>query len=541
MEIYLIYLLLIIMFCNYRILPSDSSEPIHISLRFHGVQTLAMIRIWNYSGSRIHALRGVRNLRIWLDNNCIFYGEICCAVGNSTTQGDTILFTINEEILAKIAEHDEQISQQITEFTIEQQQQHNPITNAVGMETLIQSSALPNVNTVPFRPITGYNNFAQSSTSSPHSLLVISDGEYSEQNYITENQKIEEIENEEEEEELNYSNNINGKLFHIEILENWGSTEYIGLTGIQFLGPGFSPINENIVKECVIRCEPVINEELKRGELKNLLNGINLTCDPENMWITNKLILNNSEDEISKQSSIFLSFTFPKEISISGISIWNYNASTELSYVGVRCARFYANGKLINGIGDILLRKAPGFVFFDFVQDVLFDRCLLQRPLSCARPQTLIYQLRLLSTWGDEFYIGLNGIELFNRHDKIINLHPQNLAAFPESVNCLTSVRDDPRTSDKLIDGCNDTTKVYHMWLTPILPNSYARVFIIFDTPTFVTRIRIYNYRKTPERGVRHIALSADDLLLCSGAEVPASSPESTGILDLPLRDVDEN
>uniref|UniRef100_A0A915P6H7 Uncharacterized protein n=1 Tax=Meloidogyne floridensis TaxID=298350 RepID=A0A915P6H7_9BILA len=94
--------------CNYRVLPSV--EPIHIGAHFRGAQTLAMIRIRNYSGSRIHALRGVRNLRIWLDNFCIFYGEICCAVGNSTT-GDTILFTTNEEILAKIAEHDEQILQ----------------------------------------------------------------------------------------------------------------------------------------------------------------------------------------------------------------------------------------------------------------------------------------------------------------------------------------------------------------------------------------------------------------------------------------------
>jgi len=64
---------------------------------------------------------------------------------------------------------------------------------------------------------------------------------------------------------------------------------------------------------------------------------------------------------------------------------------------------------------------------------------------------------------------------------------------------------------------------------------------------------QIYNYRKTSARGVRHIAvrlqffilflikicsqISADDLLLCSGAEVPASSAEATGILDIPLRD----
>uniref|UniRef100_A0A915NXV0 KATNIP domain-containing protein n=1 Tax=Meloidogyne floridensis TaxID=298350 RepID=A0A915NXV0_9BILA len=495
--------------CNYRVLASV--EPIHIGAHFRGAQTMAMIRIRNYSGSRIHALRGVRNLRIWLDNFCIFYGEICCAVGNSTT-GDTILFTTNEEILAKIAEHDEQILQipeQQQQDSLGDSNQHNLSVLAALQQAgfaaaaLVQSNELPCVTAAHFRPTTGgyNNNIAPSSASPPRQAIFVSDGECSlslQNNLNSDLNQIEKDKGEEEENEENKNQegeNLDdldddscvGKLFHMELVESWGSADSIGLTGIQFLGPGFAPIDDNLAKECVVRCEPVVvvNEErqpAKTGDLNN--------------------------------------------------------------YAGVRYARFYANGRPINGLGDILLRRAPGFVFFDFVQDVLFDRCTLQRPLSCARPQTrsvaaFIFQLRLLSTWGDEFYIGLNGIELFNRQDKLIRLHPQNLAAFPESVNCLTSVKDDPRTSDKLIDGCNDTNKPYHMWLTPILPNSCARIFVIFDTPTYVTRIRIYNYRKTAARGVRHIAvsISADDLLLCSGAEVPASSAEATGILDIPLRD----
>jgi hypothetical protein len=34
-----------------------------------------------------------------------------------------------------------------------------------------------------------------------------------------------------------------------------------------------------------------------------------------------------------------------------------------------------------------------------------------------------------------------------------------DLAAFPESVNILPTVEKDPRSSDKLIDGYNDTAK----------------------------------------------------------------------------------
>uniref|UniRef100_A0A915MDD3 KATNIP domain-containing protein n=1 Tax=Meloidogyne javanica TaxID=6303 RepID=A0A915MDD3_MELJA len=326
-------------------------------------------------------------------------------------------------------EHDEQILQipeQQQQDSLGDSNQHNlsvlaalqqaGFAAAGRMEPLVQSNELPCVTAAHFRPTTGgyNNNIAPSSASPPRQVLPASDGECSLSLQNNLNSDLSQLEKGRGEEEENGENKIQeeenlddlddscvGKLFHMELVESWGSADSIGLTGVQFLGPGFAPIDDNLAKECVV-------------------------------------------------------------------SIWNYNASTELSYAGVRYARFYANGRPINGLGDILLRRAPGFVFFDFVQDVLFDRCPLQRPLSFARPQTrsvagFIFQLRLLSTWGDEFYIGLNGIELFNRQDKLIRLHPQNLAAFPESVNCLTSVKDDPRTSDKLIDGCNDTNKPYHM------------------------------------------------------------------------------
>jgi hypothetical protein len=283
----------------------------------------------------------------------------------------------------------------------------------------------------------------------------------------------------------------------------------IGLTGVQFLGDGGEPISTT---GCVVRCSNEANSTeaakymFKMSSQPNfrLLNGKNLTCKQEDMFLT-------SFD--SQKPPPMLSFTFREEVELTGISIWNYNGSQELACAGVRCCQFYLNGQPI--VNTVLLRKAPGYVLFDYVQDVMFDRCHLFRPIS-SRPSTksiqaFIFQIRLLSSYGDEFYIGLNGIELYNRRNHVIKLRPQNLAAFPESVNILPTVEKDPRSSDKLIDGFNETTKPQHMWLTPILPNNYARVFVIFDTPTFVSRIRIYNYRKTPERGCRHVAVSFDN------------------------------
>ncbi|PIO65483.1 hypothetical protein TELCIR_12844, partial [Teladorsagia circumcincta] len=148
----------------------------------------------------------------------------------------------------------------------------------------------------------------------------------------------------------------------------------------------------------------------------------------------------------------------------------------------------------------------------------------------------IIFQLQLLSSWGDEFYIGLNGIELYDRRHERIKVRAHNLAAFPESVNILPAVDGDPRTSLNLINGCNDTDRAEQMWLTPMLPNRCARVFFVFDVPVAVSTFVIYNYRKTPARGVRHISVSVDDLIVYSG-DVPESTTEKTGILEINFRE----
>ncbi len=126
---------------------------------------------------------------------------------------------------------------------------------------------------------------------------------------------------------------------------------------------------------------------------------------------------------------------------------------------------------------------------------------------------SVIFQLQLLTSWGDPYYIGLNGLEFYDQDDQkiplsdnsiLMNTHTHththtehlsrihthttqqdretlqlksfswichaDISAFPDSVNVLSSVCGDVRTPDKLIDGVNNTHDGRHMWLAPVLP-----------------------------------------------------------------------
>lgn len=478
--------------------PFDNNKPLLLELQYSINQPILSIEIINYIG--VNSTVSAKEIEIIKDSDIIWKGTLAQINQNDdnsqlSSNIPPLVIHIKSSITKKTFNHQEndiyrckprtRRDRTVSETKYKAKHNLNPNRNlSLNSRILVnrsQGNSLDKYNSINKRKTLKNNNY---------------------QNNIKE---------EDNEEDSEY---ITCDKIRLILLSNYGSLKQIGLTGIELADKQDRIVSNQIIKE--LKAFPTFSlfSDQSDNIIDNIVNNKNETTKKKNMFLT---CLPNELKY--KRTFIDISLLYP--INLRRITIWNYNQINHLEKgtkeVMISC---YNNNKLMH-IAHCLLFKAPGIegidyrqtflypfekeyyftdsMLFDETNSILFnnnDRLKYETPyLPCG----FIFKLVLLSTWGDDNYIGFNAIELYD--------HKETKAKVSLIYSCPEKCHIQSNTKDPFV------------FYLAKGNNSLKRNSILFinHSPICLSCVKIFNYSKHKEVGVKDIQLFCDNMIIYEG------------------------
>lgn len=272
-------------------------------------------------------------------------------------------------------------------------------------------------------------------------------------------------------------NTLPARKVKIVLEDTWEKNmDYLGLTGLEILdGKGHViPVKPHqLIFDATLQ---MTASTFPDRPISNLFITPNMTTRETAMWM------------IPSYPNTPLEIDLQEKTHIAGLRVWNYNGQSENTLRGIKYISIHLDNKLYF---RTLLRIAPGYDGIDYTQTIYFDHLadLIQRVVAQQQkekrtavsstngmidqtrpsayispkikqvyeivqvPSGLCYKFTLHNNHGDDYYIGLDHIDLYDTENKVIDLAAYGgyITAIPYSIQDLSTSDDDQYAQDPRI------------------------------------------------------------------------------------------